>query len=443
MLEPQSTLFFVLLVVVFIGLLWWMLVTKHLVLRILAALLAFTSAMTFGIATVNKYYDYYPTWGAAWSDLTSRGVPATSVSIAGGPHTTSASLGHFDLAIARQYGLTLHLRIHGRVSHITRSVYVFLPPQYFQPGSYQKYRFPVIELLHGFPGQPQDWITVLGVNTILDTLISEHKADPAVLVMPDANGGRGISLQCLNQHRGPQDDTYLAKDLPSYIRHHLRVQPLGAGWGIAGYSEGGFCAANLGLQHGSIFNDAGVLSGYFRPDLNQLINPPRRVTAFASKKQDRANTPIDLLRSLPLGRPIPQFWLGAGDGDAPDVHAAQNFSELLQLRQPSVTLRLVPNAGHTMLTWRLLLPSMLQWMTRGLAADDAYYNSAPARARRARGGAGQGAPGPRPQAGPEDRQEKAGEKKITPKITPRITQHKPPGITATKHKTPAHTRARG
>ena len=102
MLEPQSTLFFVLLVVVFIGLLWWMLVTKHLVLRILAALLAFASAMTFGIATVNKYYDYYPTWGSAWSDLTSRGVPATSVSIAGGPHTTSASLGQVlagDLAL--------------------------------------------------------------------------------------------------------------------------------------------------------------------------------------------------------------------------------------------------------------------------------------------------------------------------------------------------------
>ncbi len=424
MLEPQSTLFFVLLVVVFIGLLWWMLVTSHLVLRILSALLAFASAMTFGVATVNKYYDYYPTWGSAWSDLTSQGVPATSVSITGGPHTTSASLGHFDLAIARQYGLTLHLRIHGRISHITRSVYVFLPPQYFRPGSYQNYRFPVIELLHGFPGQPQDWITVLGVNTILDTLISEHKADPAVLVMPDANGGRGISLQCLNQHHGPRDDTYLAKDLPDYIYHHLRVQPLGAGWGIAGYSEGGFCAANLGLQHGSIFNDAAVLSGYFRPDLNQLINPPRRVSAFASQQQDRANTPVDLLRSLPLGRPIPQFWLGAGDGDAPDVHAAQNFSELLQLRQPNVTLRLVRGGGHTMLTWRLLLPPMLQWMTRGLAAEDAYYNSAPARARRH---AAELAKVRR--ALEHKRGQKAGNKKTG--------QRKPPPKTATKHKTPA------
>jgi enterochelin esterase-like enzyme len=380
MLEPQSTLFFVLLVVLFIGMLWWLLVTRHLVLRIFSALLAFSSAMVFGIATVNKYYDYYPTWGSAWSDITSSGVPATSVSsMTGGPRTVNASLGHFNEAIARQYGLTLHLRVHGRLSHITRSVYVFLPPQYFRPGAYQNYHFPVIELIHGFPGEPQDWITVLGINSILDNLMDEHKADPAVLVMPDANGGRGISLQCLNQHKGPQDDTYLAKDLPNYIYHHLRVEPLGAGWGIAGYSEGGFCAANLGLQHGKTFNMAGVLSGYFRPDYNQL---PRRVSPFASKKQYRANTPLDLIKSLPLGRTIPQFWLGAGDGDAGDVHAAQSFSELLQLRQPSVTLRLVPNGGHTMLTWRLLAPPMLEWMTRGLAAEDTYYHSPKAEARR-------------------------------------------------------------
>ena len=67
---------------------------------------------------------------------------------------------------------------------------MFLPPQYFWPG-YQRYRFPAIELIHGFPGTPQDWITVLGVNSMLDTLVSQHLARPAVLVMPDANGGRG------------------------------------------------------------------------------------------------------------------------------------------------------------------------------------------------------------------------------------------------------------
>ena len=71
-----------------------------------------------------------------------------------------------DRPLAAQDGYTLHLTVRGGLSHIKRSVYVYLPPQYFQP-EYRNYRFPAIELLHGFPGQPQDWITVVGVTTTL------------------------------------------------------------------------------------------------------------------------------------------------------------------------------------------------------------------------------------------------------------------------------------
>jgi enterochelin esterase-like enzyme len=386
MLEPQSTVFFLLLVVAFIGVLWWMLITRHLAVRVAAAILAFASAMTFGIAAVNKYYDYYQSWGAIAADLSSQGVPATSLTAtANGPVTKlGADTGsHIDVAIARRLGLTVRLRIHGLASNITRTVFVYLPPQYFWSGFYQKYRFPVIELIHGFPGQPQDWVTVLGVNSALDSLVARHRAKPAVLVMPDANGGRGISLQCLNQHGGPKDDTYLATDLPSAIARLLRVQRPGTGWGIAGYSEGGFCAANLGLQHGRVYSYAGVLSGYFRPWQNQLTNPQRRVSPFGhDRHRAKANTPAFLLRSLPIGRPIPQFWLGAGRQDAGDVRSAEAFDQLMQLRQPNVTLRIAPDGGHTMLTWRQLLPPMLQWMTRGLAQEVALYNSPAARARR-------------------------------------------------------------
>jgi S-formylglutathione hydrolase FrmB len=116
-----------------------------------------------------------------------------------------------------------------------------------------------------------------------------------------------ISLQCLNQVRGPQDANFLARELPAYIARGLRVQQPGAGWGIAGYSEGGFCAANLGLQDGRVYSYAGVLSGYFRPFDNQLAKPSRQVNPFGSsnRRMKLANTPLDLLRSLPAERPGP------------------------------------------------------------------------------------------------------------------------------------------
>jgi enterochelin esterase-like enzyme len=248
----------------------------------------------------------------------------------------------------------------------------------------------VIELLHGFPGLPQDWITVMDVTTTLKSLISEGRAKPVVLVMPDANGGMRISLQCLIQVHGPQDATFLAQDLPAYIPRILRVRPPGSSWGVAGYSEGGFCAANLGLRYSKTFGYAGVLSGYFYPGPNQLDHPSRLVNPFGGNKAlQRLNTPVDLVQSLPARALIPQFWLGAGSADRSDVRSAEVFDQLLQLRQPGVPLKLVPGGGHTAFTWRALLSPMLEWMTpnlahqAALAAAKAAHTPKPARTPKA------------------------------------------------------------
>jgi hypothetical protein len=77
-LEPQSSALFRILMVVVIVLAWWMVTTKHLVFRLLAGGLAFLPAMTFGVMAVNKYYGYYPTWSAAFADITGQGVSAPS-----------------------------------------------------------------------------------------------------------------------------------------------------------------------------------------------------------------------------------------------------------------------------------------------------------------------------------------------------------------------------
>jgi hypothetical protein len=65
------------------------------------------------------------------------------------------------------------------------------------------------------------------------------------------------------------------------------------------------------------------------------------------------------------------------------VRNAEIFGQLVQLRQPDVTTRLVPGGGHTMLTWRQLLPHMLRCMTQGLAQEVSIYDSPAAREHRA------------------------------------------------------------
>ncbi len=369
MLEPQSAFLFVVLVAVFAGLMAWLILAKKLALRIIAALLAFIPSAFFGVALVNKYYGYYQTWGSAIADITNSGGPAggpPGAHLRSGAGVTKLLGSYIYTSIAKRDGGTLSLLVHGKASHLTRQVYGYLPPQYFQ-SAYRDYRFPVIELIHGFPGKPQDWITVLDVTATFSNLISRGLARPAVLVMPDANGARGVSLQCLNQVHGPKDATFMAQDVPAYIASRLRVWPPGRTWGIAGYSEGGFCAANLGLQYGRSFGLAGVLSGYFKPTQNQLGHPERLFSPFGKNRRLRLrNTPAYEVLHLPAGAPVPQFWIGAGTLDPADAMDARIFRQLLQLRQPSVVLKLVPG-GHTMSTWRALVPPMLEWMTRRLA----------------------------------------------------------------------------
>jgi enterochelin esterase-like enzyme len=370
MLEPQSTALFVLLLALFGTLMWWMLATGRAALRVFAACLAFIPAMVFGVLAVNKYYGYYQTWGAMVADFTQQDSSAASglpdIRLTGGSRSGTLDGSRASLQLAQRQGYLVREKVTGHHSGLTRVVYVYLPPQYFQ-AAYRSYRFPVIELIHGQPGGPQDWIGVVGVTRAFNQLLAAKQAQPAVLLMPDANGGRQISLQCLNQAGGPQDLTYLAADLPAQISRTLRVTRPGGAWGVAGYSEGGFCAANMALHYPRRYGFAGVLSGYFRPMSNKPDGSGRLVSPFGGNSRLQAeNTPLAELTRLPPGAVIPRFWLAAGAADGQDVADAERFWRELPPGLRDVRPTLTPGTGHTMTTWRAEIPSMLIWMIPGL-----------------------------------------------------------------------------
>jgi enterochelin esterase-like enzyme len=390
---PQGTGFFLLLMVMFGALLVWVAMAKQVVFRVLAACLAFLPAMCFGIASVNKFYDYYQTWGGMVNDLTGQG--ASSI-----PKYSAAGVGsnrQFDKNIGRvtstaedaEVGYLFQTSVTGARSHLTRDVYIYLPPQYFQK-RYLHTKFPVIELLHGSPGNPQAWVDVMGVIPTFLNLLEAHPADAAVLVMPDTDGGMQYALQCLNNPGGIQDMTFVAQDVPDAIARIARVQAPGRAWGLAGYSEGGYCTANIALQHPENWGAAGVMSGYFYPTPSQLPEgnkpggAPHLVNVFAGHPAlQLINTPRKYILHVPLNDQLPAFWLAAGAKDKSDVAAAQNFKQLLQTRVASVPFVIIPGGGHQGSVWRAALIPMLSWMTPQLAAQAAKADAAAARAAKA------------------------------------------------------------
>jgi S-formylglutathione hydrolase FrmB len=187
--------------------------------------------------------------------------------------------------------------------------------------------------------------------------------------------------------------------VPNYIARFVRVQAPGPAWGVAGYSEGGYCAANIALQEPDRYGAAGIMSGYFVPIQSQVPTgnkpggKPSTVNVFAGHPAlQLVNSPSVYITKVPLPVRLPAFWLAAGAQDKQDVSAAANFRQLvqtrllvqnrllLQNRSPDVPFMIVPAGGHQGSVWRAALGPMLAWMTPQLAVQAAQADAAAASA---------------------------------------------------------------
>lgn len=361
MFGPQGFVVFAVLVALFVGALLWLVRVRHVALKVVAGVMAFPPAMLFGVALVNAFYGYYQSWDDAWRDLTNQ-APASVATVPDlGNRLDRVLTEAVRKRQARKNGFAMQTVLPGRRSGITRPGMIYLPPQYFQK-AYAGRRFPVVELLHGSPGGPGDYEGRLKISGMLRKLIAAHKARPMVLVIPDANGGHDHSTQCLNAVNGEQDETYLATDVPDDVAGRLRVDRPGSTWAIAGFSEGGYCAANLALRHTDRFGAAASLSGYFEPQRHNRY--PTQLDPFAGNRALRAaNSPLKTLSRTIPPFPLPHFWVMTGSANQADLVQAHAFVDLLRRYQPHVPLLVVKGGQHNYVAWREAFPKMLEWVT--------------------------------------------------------------------------------
>jgi len=349
MLGPDSRLLTALLIAVSAALLVAAARLRPLAARIACGGLSILVAMTSGIAAVNFYYGYYSTWGQLWADFHGGDVGNLGV--------VSAAT-----ASAPGSGVIRWVTLPGPASGVSRRGLVYLPPQYDQ-ARYARVRFPVVELFHGTPGSPTALATVLRVQQVADSLLSRHLIGPMVLVMPAINGTGHDYQDCVN---GPavSDDTYLTRDVRTDVLARYRASTDPYEWGLAGYSSGGYCAANLALRHRGSFGAAAVIEGYFR-----AADGPAAAALNDSLPLEAANSPLYAAERLTPGSgPLPAFWVAAGTHDKSDYRPATVFAAALdRIEQvPFFTM----HAGDTANAWRAALPVALTWLWQQLAPPD-------------------------------------------------------------------------
>jgi enterochelin esterase-like enzyme len=216
--------------------------------------------------------------------------------------------------------------------------YVYLPPGYDAKANAHR-RYPVVYLLHGYPGGPIDWFRGAEVQDQMDALLRYQLVQPMLVVAPDASGGWLHDSEMLNQVGGPQVETYLTHTVVAAVEARYRTIPDRSGRAIGGVSSGGYGALNLGLRHQATY--AVILS-------MMPYGDPGAVTQTllgGSRKLWLANSPSHYIPTMTFRDPMAVF-LAAGSKDS-QLPEARLLARMLTKRGQLAVLKEVPGATHT------------------------------------------------------------------------------------------------
>jgi enterochelin esterase-like enzyme len=310
-----------------------------------------TACLVLG-ALVNNYGQFY----TSWSELLGKG-PGVSLPQAkpGAYDKRLAEVLRHEKLRGRSIIVPIYVRIAGH--NQVEQAMVYLPAAYFSRGN-EATRFPVVELIAGYPGGPRSWTGPLSIQHILDGEIAQNRASPFIAVMPVHNYvPRRRDGECVNAAHGEQVETTLTVNVRQEMEHDFRVATDRNGWAIMGYSTGGFCALNIAMRHPDLFAAGASLSGNVEPYVDRSTGD-----LFGNSEALRlANDPLWRAKHLP-GAPVSLLLAASRQ----DVSAWRGVLALgAAVRAPTRAYTFVlPHGGHNMGVWRAMVPVALDWLSR-------------------------------------------------------------------------------
>jgi enterochelin esterase-like enzyme len=223
-----------------------------------------------------------------------------------------------------------------------QEAYVYLPQGY---SSSSARRYPVLYLLHGFPGRPLAFIETVQMG-VVDDVFTARRHQPVILVMPFGSTGTFTDEEWVNGvGAGNSWSTFVARDLVRYVDAHYRTIGSARGRALGGLSEGGYGAINIALHHPREFSVVESWSGYQRPDTLRSIFGKNLGLLPANDPQALVQRDAPLLRRLHT-----YIWFYSGSTDPLHVQNAAFARELTRLGIAH-TYRLV-YGGHNWALWR-------------------------------------------------------------------------------------------
>ncbi len=320
----------------------WILRTFSVIALVFSIIAAFT--------VVNQNYDYYPTLarllgknGANFADLPQLKAIRDEVRRTGKLPSS---------------GETIVVTIPATVSKFkTGQAYVYLPPAWFKNPEPQ---LPLIELIAGVPGEPSDWTRAGYADSSSTAFAALHHGVSPILVIPDNNGNLTSDSECSNSAFG-NAETYLVKDVPTYMQAQFNAAIGKHAMAVAGLSAGGTCATILALRNPQTFSTFASYSGYASPTY-QSDDAQQTITQLygGSKANYEAHNPVNLLTNNRYAGVA--GWFTSGQQDPQALAAMQQLVPLAKKAGMQVCSSSPPGT-HSFTFWAAAFRLSLPWLS--------------------------------------------------------------------------------
>jgi S-formylglutathione hydrolase FrmB len=319
--------------------------------RRISGLIAILLAVVSAGSAVNATFDYYPTFNRLFGQSANNFLDNSQLKAMRDEAVKTGKL--------PDHGATLAVTIPGKgLNYTPRQAYVWLPPAWFGRNAP---KLPVIELLHGTPGAPDNWTGSSNADGTSRAFALQHNGEAPILVMPDVNGTWGGDTECVNSSMYGDVETYLTQTVPQFMHKNFDTSTATDSMAVAGLSEGGLCATTLALTNPKEYVAFGNYSGDVSPTY-QYDNTQQTIHDLfggSQAKYNAANPPYLLAHNTYSGI---SGWFEAGAQDATGIQAAHTLQGLAA-KAGIDTCIATPPGGHDFALWQQAYADSLPWLS--------------------------------------------------------------------------------
>ncbi len=307
--------------------------------RKIGAILSIPLFVLASATGINMDFGAYPTLGDALTSGSYQQLDLAKISSVGTETGGELYTTWRQPADMPQTGLVGSVTIPAMVSGFTaRDAVVYVPPAGLVKNPPQ---LPVMIMLSGQPGEPNDIIAAGKLKTTLDAYAAQHNGLAPIAVIPDQLGARDKNPMCVDSPLG-NSKTYIATDVVSWVRDHLPVSVSPAGWVIGGFSQGGTCSIQFGAEFPTTFGNVLDISG----ELNPTIGATTVEKGFGGSQEayDRAKPLALLATNAPFVDSYGIF--GAGANDTKYTQSARTMHDAAKAAGFVTDFIESPNSAH-------------------------------------------------------------------------------------------------